>query len=141
MGVNLIAGFDLRLYPRLLTLAVSVFVILALAGVLHVRKRRRISAERKQLVGPEYERAVPKGMVETVGISSDSCTKIKDLGFKASLRVKMYGERFDIVSDPFKEGDCIAVRATTGSNPEIRTVLLPIAILLGIADRFLKRPT
>ena len=57
------------------------------------------------------------------------------------MQVKMYGERFEIVSDPFNEGDCIAVRATSGSNPEIRTVLLPIAILLGIADRFLKRPT
>ena len=56
------------------------------------------------------------------------------------MQVKMYGERFEIVSDPFKEGDCIAVRATSASNPEIRTVLLPIAILLGIADRFLKRP-
>jgi len=141
MGVNLIAGFDLRFYPMLLTLAVAVLVILALAEMLHVRRRRRIAAELKQLVGLEYERAVAKGMVERMGISSDSCAKIKDLGFKASMQVKMYGERFEIVSDPFNEGDCIAVRATSGSNPEIRTVLLPIAILLGIADRFLKRPT
>jgi hypothetical protein len=78
---------------------------------------------------------VTKGMVETVGMSFDSCAKIKDLGFKASMHIKMYGERFEIVSNPFNEGDCIAVRATSGSNPEIRTVLLPIAILLGIADR------
>lgn len=52
----------------------------------------------------------------------------------------MYGERFEIVSDPFDEGDFIAVRATSGNDPEIRTVLLPIAILLGLADRSLKRP-
>jgi hypothetical protein len=74
-------------------------------------------------------------------INSDSCSKVKDLGFKVSMQVKMYGERFEIVSDPFTEGDCIAVRATSGSNPEIRTVLLPIAILRGIADRVLKPPT
>jgi hypothetical protein len=52
----------------------------------------------------------------------------------------MYGERFDIVSDPFDEGGCIAVHATSGDNPEIRTLLLPIAILVSPADRFLRRP-
>jgi len=51
----------------------------------------------------------------------------------------MYGERFKIVSDPFDEGDCVAVHATSGNNPEIRILLLPIAILVGLADRFLKR--
>lgn len=127
--------------PRLITLAMAVLVIIALAGLLYVRKRRCTTAELEQQFGPEYERAVAKGMVETMGISSDSCAKIKALGFKAAMQIKMYGERFEIVSDPFTEGDCVAVRATSGSNPEIRTVLLPIAVLLGIADRFLKRPT
>ena len=53
----------------------------------------------------------------------------------------MYGERFEIVSDPFDEDDCVAVRATSGNDPEIRTVRLPIAILVGLADRFPKRPS
>jgi hypothetical protein len=52
----------------------------------------------------------------------------------------MYGERFEIVSDPFNEGDCIAVRATSGNDPAIRTLRLPVAILVGLSDRFLKRP-
>jgi hypothetical protein len=47
------------------------------------------------------------------------------------MHINMYGERFEIVSEPFKEGDCIAVRATCGSDPAIRTLRLPIAILLG----------
>ena len=66
---------------------------------------------------------------------------LKDLGFKALMRVNMYGERFEIVSDPFDEGNCIAVRATGGNDPEIRTVLLPISILLGLDGRPLKRPS
>lgn len=49
----------------------------------------------------------------------------------------MYGERFEIVSDPFDEGDCVAVNATSGNDPEIRTLRLPIAILVGLGDRFL----
>jgi hypothetical protein len=52
----------------------------------------------------------------------------------------MYGERFEIVSDPFDEGDGIAVRATSGNDPAVRTLRLPIAILVGREDRFLKRP-
>jgi hypothetical protein len=51
----------------------------------------------------------------------------------------MYGERFEIVSDPFTEDDCIAVRATGGKGPEIRTLRLPVTILVGLSDRFLKR--
>jgi hypothetical protein len=71
---------------------------------------------------------------------SDSCAKIKDLGFKASTQINMYGERFEIVSDPFDEGDCIAVRATSGNDPAVRLLRLPTAILVGREDRFLKRP-
>ena len=74
-------------------------------------------------------------------IGSDSCVKIKDLGFTPSMRIKMYGERFEIVSDPFDEDDCVAVRATSGNDPEIRTLRLPIAILVGLADRFPRRPS
>jgi hypothetical protein len=73
-------------------------------------------------------------------ICSDSCAKIRDLGFKASMHIIMYGERFEIVSDPFDEGDCIAVRATSGNDPAVRTLRLPIAILVSREDRFLKRP-
>lgn len=72
-------------------------------------------------------------------IDSDSCAKIRDLGFRACMHIRMYGERFEIVSDPFDEDECVAVRATSANHPEVRTLRLPIAILVGLADRFLKR--
>lgn len=72
-------------------------------------------------------------------IASDSCVKIKDLGFTASMHIKMYGELFEIVSEPFADGDFIAVRATSGSDPQVRTLRLPVAILVGRTDRFLKQ--
>ena len=68
-----------------------------------------------------------------------SCAKIRDLGFRASMHIKMYGERFEIVSDPFNDGDGVAVRATSANHPAVRTLRLPIAILVGLADRLLKR--
>lgn len=124
--------------PRLIALSLAALLILALEGLLFARKRRRAHVQLNQQFGPEYKRAFVRGMAHKAGTGLDNCAKIKDLGFKASARIKMYGESFEIVSDPFKAGDCIAVRATSGNSPEIRTVLLPIAILLGIADRFLK---
>jgi hypothetical protein len=69
---------------------------------------------------------------------SESCAKIKELGYAVSKHITMYGERFEIVSDPFIDGDCIAVNAISGNDPKIRTLRLPIAILLGLADRFRK---
>ena len=75
-----------------------------------------------------------------IPVASDSCDKIRKLGFAASMHINMYGEHFEIVSDPFDDGGCVAVRVTSGNDPEIRTLHLPIANLVGRADRFLKPP-
>ena len=69
---------------------------------------------------------------------SRSCARIKRLGYIAGKPLNLYGEHFDIVSDPFTEGDCVAVRATSGSDPTIRTVRLPVSILVGLTDLFPK---
>lgn len=73
-------------------------------------------------------------------MGSDSCVKIKNLGFTACTHINLYGQRFEIVSEPFEEGDGISVQATVGNDPEIRTLRLPVAILVSRADRFLKPP-
>lgn len=71
---------------------------------------------------------------------SQCCARIKDLGFTSSRHIKMYGESFEIVSDPFSDGDGVAVRAISGNDPEIRTLRLPTTILVGSGDRFPKKP-
>jgi hypothetical protein len=67
---------------------------------------------------------------------AENCARIRDLGFTTSKQIKMYGERFELVSDPFEEDACIAVHARSGNDPTIRTLRLPAAILLGLSDRF-----
>jgi hypothetical protein len=42
----------------------------------------------------------------------------------------MYGEQFEIVSEPFSEGDGVAVHAICGKDPKVRTLRLPTAILV-----------
>jgi hypothetical protein len=65
---------------------------------------------------------------------SENCERIRDLGFKTSTHIKMYGERFALVSDPFVEGDYTTVHAISGDDVGIRTLRLPVSILVGLPD-------
>ena len=69
---------------------------------------------------------------------AENSARIKDLGFKTLKHIKMYGERFEIISDPFEEGLCTVVRALSGNDPTVRILHLPTAILVGLSDHFQK---
>jgi hypothetical protein len=66
--------------------------------------------------------------------TADDCVRIKDLGYSSSHHIHMYGERFNIVSDPFPDGNGIAVQVTTAKEPKKRTLRLPTSILVGLKD-------
>jgi hypothetical protein len=50
--------------------------------------------------------------------------------------MQMYGERFEIVSDPFPAGTGVAVEVTTLNQPKKRTLRLPTSILVGLKGLF-----
>jgi hypothetical protein len=78
---------------------------------------------------------------ETTGkLLSEKCTRVRELGYRPSAHAKLYGQHFEIVSDPFPEGNGVAVRAVTATDPTVRTLRLPLAILLGLRDFFPKTP-
>jgi hypothetical protein len=54
--------------------------------------------------------------------------------------MELYGEHIELVSDPFDEGDRVAVHAISRSNPTVRTIELPVSILAGWEDLF-KEPS
>ena len=64
---------------------------------------------------------------------SKLCDRLKDLGFAKSKRIRMYGEEFEVVSDPFPVAGGIAVKAASPEDGATRTVQLPRSILQ-IAD-------
>jgi hypothetical protein len=68
----------------------------------------------------------------------EDCVRIKDLGYSSSHHIRMYGERFEIVSDPFPEGNGVAVQVITAREPSKRTLRLPTSILVGLKDMFTK---
>ena len=66
--------------------------------------------------------------------SSINCAKLKALGYITGKRLNLYGEHFQIVSDPFAEGDAVSVRVVSGDDPTVRTIRLPAALLVGFSD-------
>ena len=68
---------------------------------------------------------------------SENCaTGIKKLGYIVGKHMDLYGEHIELVSDPFEDGDCVAVHAVSEGNPIARTIELPVSILAGWDDLF-----
>jgi hypothetical protein len=63
---------------------------------------------------------------------------MRKLGYVAGKHVNLYGEHMVLVSDPFADGECIAVRAVSASDPTERKIDLPLSILAGWEDLFLE---
>ena len=57
------------------------------------------------------------------------CTRVKQLGYAAARRIRLYGEEFEVVSDPFPEADGVAVHVTTKKDPSIRLLRIPMTVL------------
>jgi hypothetical protein len=63
------------------------------------------------------------------------CARVRHLGYAASRRVRLYGEEFEVVSDPFPEADGIAVRVTTKKDSRIRVLQIPATVLQSVRGR------
>ena len=61
----------------------------------------------------------------------EACARIKHLGYVASRRVRIYGEEFELLSDPFPQADQIAIRAKAKSDSRVRILRLPVTIMQG----------
>ncbi len=67
---------------------------------------------------------------------SENCARIKRLGYTSGKHMSLYGEHIELVSEPFDDGECVAVRAKSVENPTVRTVELPVSLLSGWEDLF-----
>ncbi len=68
------------------------------------------------------------------------CAHVKQLGYAASGHIRLYGEEFEVMSDPFPEEDGIAVQVkpmhlgVKGNSP-VRVLQLPATILQSVRGR------
>jgi len=82
---------------------------------------------------PHSPPTLPETTISNQRRSTD-CQRIMALGYVAGKRVNLYGQYFEIASDPFVDGDWVAVRVTSQNDPTIQTIRLPISILVGLTD-------
>jgi len=60
---------------------------------------------------------------------SKICVHVKHLGYAVARRMRLYGDEFEVVSDPFPEANGVAVLVTTKKDPSIRILRIPVTVL------------
>ena len=63
------------------------------------------------------------------------CASVKRLGYGIHQSIRLYGEEFEVISDPFPDGGGIAVSAKTKKDPRVRVVQLPATVLQSVKGR------
>jgi hypothetical protein len=57
------------------------------------------------------------------------------LGYGTRQNIRLYGEEFEVISDPLPEAGGIAVNVRTKKNDAIRVVQLPATVLQSVKGR------
>lgn len=63
------------------------------------------------------------------------CARVKRLGYEPSKRIRLYGEEFEVVSDPFATASGIAVHVKPKSGPGTRLVELPATVVQSVKGK------
>jgi hypothetical protein len=63
---------------------------------------------------------------------AEICASVKRLGYGVSQSIRLYGEEFEVISDPFPESGGIAVNVRTKKSDGIRIVQLPATVLQSV---------
>jgi hypothetical protein len=63
------------------------------------------------------------------------CAHAKHLGYAAFKSIRLYGEEFEVVSDPFPDADGIAVQVTTRKDRSVRVLRIPVTVLQSATRR------
>jgi hypothetical protein len=66
---------------------------------------------------------------------TDLCDRLKQMGYAQSKRIRIYGEDFEVISNPFPQGNGIAVQAKSGREKQSRVLQLPLPILQMVSPR------
>ena len=63
------------------------------------------------------------------------CNRLQDMGYGQSKQIRIYGQEFVVISNPFPEGNGIAVRAISKRETVERTLKIPLPVLQTLARK------
>lgn len=57
------------------------------------------------------------------------CERLRKFGYSSSRHIRLYGEEFDLVSNPFPDGNTFAVEGVARSSGEVRRMRIPLSLV------------
>jgi hypothetical protein len=75
------------------------------------------------------------GRIQPPDSMAEARASVKRLGYAARERIGLYGEEFEVVSDPFPYAGGIAVNVRTTKDAQVRIVRLPATVLQSVMGR------
>jgi len=72
---------------------------------------------------------------DTSHSDAEICANVKRLGYGAGQRVRLYGEKFEVISDPFPEAGGFAVSVKVQKDESPRVVQIPSTVLQSVKGR------
>ena len=66
--------------------------------------------------------------------TSEVCARIRQFGYAASQRIRIYGEDFDVLSDPFPSEGGIAIQVRSKRTAQARVLQLPATVIHGVSE-------
>jgi hypothetical protein len=61
--------------------------------------------------------------------NDELCERLKALGYAHRKRIKLYGEEFDLTSNPIADGNGFAIQAISRKSGYARMLPIPLSIL------------
>lgn len=66
---------------------------------------------------------------------SEICARVKRSGYAVSSRVRLYGEDFEVLSDPFPEAGGVAVHVKSEKDSRICVLRLPVTVVQSVKGK------
>jgi hypothetical protein len=63
------------------------------------------------------------------------CQRLKRMGYEVHKQIRMYGEEYEVTSDPVPDGDGVAIGVVSRQSGEARHLRLPLSILQMVQHR------
>jgi hypothetical protein len=63
---------------------------------------------------------------------AEVCASVKRLGYGSLQSIRLYGEEFEVISNPFPEAGGIAVSVKTKKGDGVRVIQLPATVLQSV---------
>jgi hypothetical protein len=68
-------------------------------------------------------------MAIQINRNDEVCERLKTLGYAHRNRIKMYGEEFDLTSNPVADGSGFAIEAISRKSMDAKMLRIPLSIL------------